>query len=273
MDLWIKIAIIAGAIYLLLCLAAYLLQDFFLFHPEKLNRDFKFNYNSPFEEICIAGSGNSMISALLFHVKKPKGVVFYFKGNTRSIKGWAKFAKDFTEKGYDFFLIDYPGFGKSTGKRCELLIYKNAQIAYLWLKDLYQEDDIIIYGRSLGAGFATCIASWNNPKLLILDSPFYSFLELARYYTRILPTKLILKYCIPLYRFMKKVRCQSYILHGNKDRMIPYRFSLKIEKINSNRIRLLTIHGAHHNDLPKHQEYHWWLDYILNEADTMKRKS
>lgn len=266
MELWLSILLWVITGYVLASLVMYFIQDFFFFHPEKLHRDFVYKYNVPFREVNIEGVGQSNINALLFHVDQPKGVIYYFKGNTRSNKGWAKFAKDFTEKGYDFFMIDYPGFGKSTGKRNEETIHKNAQIAYLWLSDRYNENQISIYGRSLGSGFATRVAGWNNPAVLILDGPFYSFIGLCRYYTQILPLPLILKYRIPLNKYLQEVKCPVYSIHGDKDWLIPYRFSVRLAKEFPEKLELITIKGAKHNNLPKFDEYHLALNRILNEA-------
>ena len=115
------------------------------------------------------------INSVLFRVPNSRGLIYYFKGNSKSIKGWAKFAKDFLGNGYDFFIMDYRGFGKSRGKRSETKLYNDAQHIYKWLTDRYPENKIVIYGRSLGSGIATRVASWNKPRMLILDSPYFSF--------------------------------------------------------------------------------------------------
>lgn len=271
MEIGIHFFIIVLFVYLGIVLGAFLLQEYFLFHPEKLHSSFKFKYPIPFEEVVIPGDKNSIIDALHFKVDGATKVVFYFKGNTRSIKGWGKFAIDFTSKGYNFFMIDYPGFGKSTGKRNEELIYKNAQIAYDHLKKYYPEDDIIIYGRSLGAAFATCIAANNNPSMLILDSPYVSMHRLAQYYTRILPLKYILKYKMPLYDFACKTTIPIHILHGDRDWIIPYRFSLELLSIDPARINLYTINGGSHNNLPKFEQYHLFLKEILHTSIQKKQ--
>ena len=92
------------------------------------------------------------INGIHFKVPNSKGVVYYFKGNSRSIKGWGKFARDFVSKGYDFFMVDYRGFGKSRGRRTEAILYSDAQHVYKWLTKHYDEEQIIIYGRSMGSG-------------------------------------------------------------------------------------------------------------------------
>ncbi len=262
---WLYIVLIVIGSYIVVSIISYLIQDLFFFHPEKLKRNFRFKFKMKFNEVQLKGADDCLIDGLYFPAENAEQVIFYFKGNTRSIKGWSKFAKDFTTKGVSFFLFDYPGFGKSTGECSEKNIHANSQIAYNWLKDRFGEENIIIYGRSLGAGFATYIAKENNPSLLILDSPFYSIRLLVRYYTRILPLRWLLKYKSPLNDYIKEVKCDVHIIHGDKDITIPYRFSLRLKEINPDKIELHTIHGARHNNLPKFESYHQVLDEVIHE--------
>ena len=95
------------------------MQDKFIFKPEKLKQDFQFKYDVPFKELFFDVEPGVRINGLHFYREKPQGLILYFHGNTRSIKGWAKYAKDFYRYDYDVVLVDYRGFGKSTGKRGE----------------------------------------------------------------------------------------------------------------------------------------------------------
>jgi len=250
-------------LYALLCLAVYLIQEWFIFHPEQLPQDFKYQYEYPFEEIFLAPEINVLINALHFRLPNTKGVVFYCKGNSRSIKGWGKFARDFLGKGYDFFLIDYRGFGKSRGKRSEAAIYNDCLYAYNYLKQFYSEDDIIVYGRSIGSGFATRTAAENKPQKLILDSPYYSFIDITKRYLPFLPVERILRYHIRTDLWMVKVSCPVYILHGTKDRIIPYKSGKKLANLAQNGT-IIAIEDAGHNNLPRFASYHDHLYAILN---------
>ena len=134
MELWLKVGIILVSTYVVISIIAYFIQDILLFHPEILSSDFRFNYEEPFEEVFIDIDEHTRINGLYFAAETSDIIVFYFKGNTRSIKGWAKFATDFIPKQVDFFMIDYPGFGKSIGRRTEKDIDNDGQIVYQWLK-------------------------------------------------------------------------------------------------------------------------------------------
>ncbi len=81
--------------YVILVILVYLIQEKLIFKPEKLHPDFKYKYDAPFRELFFDVSPGVNINGLHFTVEKPLGLVLYFHGNTRSIKGWARYARDF----------------------------------------------------------------------------------------------------------------------------------------------------------------------------------
>ena len=241
------------------------MQFFFFFRPEKLPPDYRFLYPDRFEEITVTGPEGNKIDVLIFNRPRPKGAVLYFKGNTKSIKGWSKFRADFVDAGYDFIIFDYPGFGKSTGHYNQQELFADSLAVYKYVKKRYGEEKIIIYGRSLGSGFAAYVAHQNNPRLLILDSPYTSTESLFRYYTRILPVHVLLRIHVPVDVYLADIKCPVHLIHGTKDKLIPFRFSRELEKINPARIRLHAINGGKHNNLPQTEEYHQVLNQLLND--------
>lgn len=261
--MWLTAIFVLIVLYITACIVAYFIQEWFIFHPEKLPTDFQYQYEYPFEEFFLHPEPNALINGLHFKLPRAKGVVFYFKGNSRSVKGWGKFARDFLGKDYNFFMIDYRGFGKSRGPRSESAIYKDCQLAYEYLKTLYPEEKIIIYGRSIGSGFATHVAAQNNPQKLILDSPYYNFIETVRRFLPFLPLSKIMKYHIRTDLWMPKVKCPVYILHGTKDRLIPFSSGKKLSLLSKNGV-IIPIEDAGHNNLPRFASYHDHLYAILN---------
>ncbi len=264
MEIWYSILFWVAIVYTSLCVLFYFGQDLFFFRPERLPNWFTYQYPFPFTEIDFDMEDGGTVNALHFRVPNSKGVVFYIKGNSRSIKGWGKFAKDFVGKGYDFFILDFRGFGKSRGHRTENILYADLQQVYKWLAAEYGENRMVLYGRSLGSGLATRIASWNNPHLLILDCPYYSFLFQIKRYAFILPIKWLLRYHIRTDLFIKKVQCPVYILAGKNDRLIPYRQSEMLKNLSPGNVRLYGIEGAGHNNLPAFPEYHDLLYDMLH---------
>ena len=255
------IYIIAG--YAALIIIVYIIQEKLIFKPEKLKQDFLYKYDAPFKELFFDVAEGVRINGLHFHVTEPHGLVLYFHGNTRSIKGWAKYAKDFYRYNYDVVLVDYRGFGKSTGKRNEKDMLNDMQVVYDTLAARYHQNHIIVYGRSLGSGFATKLACDNTPRYLILDAPYYSFIRAVQRFMPILPMRYVLRYRLQTDKWIKKVNCHTYILHGTKDWLIPIKHSEQLQKINPRKITLIRIHGGRHNNLPSFPEYHNFIRDIL----------
>ena len=253
--------VVAG--YLLLMLIAYLVQERFIFKPEKLDPAFEFRYDAPFREVSFTPEEGVSISGIQFYVENPHGLVLYFHGNSRSIKGWGKYAGDFFRFGYDVVLVDYRGFGKSTGKRSEHAMLSDMQFVYEQLALQYPEDHIIVYGRSMGSGFASKLASDNHPRYLILDAPYYSFRKVVERFLPFLPIRFVLRYQLRTDSWIRNVQCHTYILHGTRDWLIPLKHSERLQQINPQRITLIRIKGGGHNNLPSFPEYHNFLRDIL----------
>ena len=265
MPIWGHLIYVSAVIYCGVCVVFYVGQDYFFFRPERLPRWFVYQYAFPFTEVNFDMEDGGVVNAMHFKVPNSKGVVFYIKGNSRSIKGWGKFAKDFVGKGYDFFIMDYRGFGKSKGERSESILYADLQQVYKWLESTYGEENIVLYGRSLGSGLAARIASWNQPLMLILDCPYYSFLYNCKRFGFWLPLKWLLRYQIRTDLFVKKIQCPIHILGGKKDKLIPYNQCEMLQDLNPTHIKLYPIKNAGHNNLPDFPEYHDILYDILHE--------
>lgn len=264
--------IIIGVVYVVICLSFYFFQHFGFFRPEILSAAFEYKYPFPFEELDFDMEDGGRINAIYFKVPNSRGIVFYLKGNSKSLKGWGKFAKDFLSNGYDFFMMDYRGFGKSRGKRTQTKLFNDAQFIYKWLTDSYPEDQIILYGRSMGSGVAARIASWNKPGLLILDSPYFSFHYNVNRYLFFIPLKWLLRYDIRTDQYLKSVKCPIHIVHGTKDRLISFSQSEKLVALYPEKIKLHSVDGAHHNNLPDFPEFFEVLYNILNEKSNLPNR-
>ncbi len=260
------IVLVVVGIYVGICVLFYFLQDYFFFRPEKLPKNFQYKYPFPFEEVSFDMEDGGFVNGIYFEVPNSLGVVYYLKGNSRSVKGWGKFARDFLGKGYDFFMVDYRGFGKSDGKRTEKILFQDAQYMYRWLSKKYKEENIVVLGRSFGSGVAARIASWNNPKMLILDSPYYSFKKLTARFGFFIPLNQLLRYKIMTNQFLKVTDCPIHIIHGTADNLIPFKHSQKLKDEHGDKVKLYPIEGGHHNDLPDFEEFHDTLYDILTKA-------
>jgi len=267
MPAWLNILFIIFAIYVAISILLYYLQEFFLFKPEKLPPEFQFAYeNQVVDEYNLEARDGAIINGLHFKTQNPKGVVLYLKGNSKSIKGWGKFAVDFTRHQYDVIMVDYRGFGKSTGRRTQKSIKHDMQYVYNKIRERVSEEYIILYGRSLGSGFATKLASTNNPKMLILDAPYYSLTKVTTRYMPFMPLSLLLRFPMPTYKWLKYVNCPVHIIHGTNDKLIPLKSSVKLSKIKPKKTRLWPVIGGGHKNLNNFESYHRMLGEIIHFA-------
>ena len=256
-----------------LCLAVGLVcgcsQEGFIFYPEKLPSDYRFDFSVPFEEITLPVEG-AAINALLFKAAKPRGVVLYFHGNAGSLRSWGDVAVEFTGRDYDILIPDYRGFGKSTGSiTSEAALLQDGTAAYEFLARHYPEDRIVLYGRSIGTGIATHIAGIKQPKALILESPYFNLMDVASHHYPLIPVSLLeafLRYPLRTDRWIAKVPCRIYIFHGTADTTIPYRASERLLQLCKDRGRLIRLEGGDHNNLADFALYQEQLGMILREG-------
>jgi len=261
----ILVLIFLGAIYLIFATTLYFTQERFFFYPTKLSPNYPFSQFAPHQELFFDTPNDGHINALLFKSTPSKGIVFYSHGNSRSLDDWAWIQEDFTLKGYDVLIYDYRTFGKSKGNITEHNLYSDARYIISYLQETYAEDQIVIYGRSLGASIATQMATEFNVKSLILETPFSSMLSMVHASTPYVPVKYILRYKLNNKRKMRNLLCPVHILHGTQDELIPLRHAKRLYQTNSNPASSLTIvEGANHNNVSQYPIYHEVLQSILD---------
>jgi len=261
---WVKVILI---IYCLVGIALYYLQDMILFHPVALNRDHEYHFNIPYKEMNIPYTENSNINIIQFQktADSTKGVVLYFHGNKKNISWYAPYPPDFTKHGYEVWMIDYPGYGKSTGKFTEQLLYDWALQLYKLARARFPKDSIIIYGKSMGTGIAAELASVRDCKALILETPYYSMSSLMSTYAPIYPVERMIHYKIPTWEYLQNVTAPVTIFHGTNDWTIPYRNAKRLQPFLKVSDQFVTIQNGSHNDLHKSPLFRQKLDSILNK--------
>ena len=250
--------------YLIICIVLYFFQEKVIFAPEKLDKNFKFTFIGNFQELNIKTEDQKILNGILFKTDSSKGVIFYLHGNAGSLNSWGEVAKTYTELGYDVYMLDYRGYGKSEGViTSQSQLFKDVQTAYNKIKDRYSEDKIVVLGYSIGTGLATKIASTNNPRLLILQAPYYSLTYMMRHTYPIIPT-FLLKYKLKTNQFIQDCKMPIVIFHGNQDEVIPYESSLKLKDLLKPNDTLITLKDQRHNGMTDNPEYRKEIKKILD---------
>jgi uncharacterized protein len=260
-----KTIVVLVALYFFVGLLLYFFQEKFLFHPQKLNTNYTFNFKKPFAELIIPLSNTDTLSLVKFYTNAAdkKGIVLYYHGNMKNVTHYEPYVNIFTKNGYDVWMPDYPSFGKSSGMLSEQKMYEQALLAKKLVLDSVKESSLIIYGKSLGTGIAAYVAQNTKAKYLILETPYSSIHNLYKHYAPIYPVKILANYEIPSCQFLKNVQSPITIFHGTKDDVIPLSNALQLKKSIKRTDQFKIIEGANHQNINKTQAYFYAIDSLL----------
>jgi uncharacterized protein len=261
---WVKILLL---LYASIGIALFYLQEKFLFHPTKLASDYTFKFDGKFEEIRMPFNETDTLSLVKFFPTDSirKGIVIYYHGNMNNVEHYAAYTKPFTKLGYEVWVQDYPGFGKSTGEITEKKLYDQALQVKKMVDVKFGNDSIIIYGKSLGTGIAAYIASNTKAKMLILETPYYSIPALFSCYAPIYPSSSMANYKIPTNEYLQDVKYPIVIFHGTKDGVIPYRSASKLKAFLKPTDTFITVPDATHKNINGTDIYYAAIDSLLGK--------
>lgn len=264
---FIKITTIIVSIYLIVCIGLYFYQEKFIFHPLKLDKNYVFNFEGKYEEVTINLFDGKKLHGLLFKADSSKGLIFYLHGNAGNLSTWGELAKNYQEIGYDVFMLDYRGYGKSEGTiESQEQLFHDVQHAFDFIKTKYCESDIVILGYSIGTGIASSLATNNSPKLLVLQAPFYSMSDMMEKQFSIIP-KFLLRYKFPNNEFLKKSTIPVVIFHGRDDEIIPYESSERLLKESQTIDTLISLPLQGHNGMTENPNYLTGIGEILKKYE------
>ena len=245
----------------------YIFQEQFIFLDDDLAQDYVYKFERPFEEVRLE-NGKAELNGLYFPVDSAKGAIVYFHGNRGNLKRWGDAVQPLVELGYSVLVMDYRGYGKSSGKRTKQTLFNDAQLWYDWLNQKYTEDDIIIYGRSIGTGIASWLASQKKPRQLLLETPYYTLAAMAKRYYPMYPAKYALRFNFESFKYLQNVKAPVVIFHGTEDSVVPYEQGLRLyESINSTSKQFFTIEGGEHKNLIEFEDFREALGRVLNVSD------
>lgn len=252
-------------VYSVLLSLGYMLQRSFILHPKKLDKSYEYAFDFRFDEVNFPieeGEVNA-IHAYANTTGNSKGAVLYFHGNADNLKRWGHVSSDFIERGYDVIMMDYRGFGKSDGKSTESNMYLDAESMYEYALKKYSPEDLIIYGRSIGSGVATQLASKNKVKSLFLETPFYSLEDVVKNKYPFVLLLFKLEFQFPNFSNIKSMDTPIHIFHGTNDKVVPYESAEKLKSLLKETDTFLTIDGAGHKNIPTFEAYQQVLTDLL----------
>ena len=221
--------------YILLLTFVFFFQRSLLYHPV-VNNYYGEKLNVKIEEVKITTVDNIELLAW-YHKKdiKKYKTILYLHGNAGSLENRIYKINQFNNMNINFLLIAWRGFSGNAGKPTEQGLYQDARSAVKWLiNEGAIEENIVIYGESLGTGVATEIAQNKNFAGVILESPFTSMIDLGQKHYPIFPVKFLLKDKYESEKKIKNLRSPILVIHGKKDKIVPFYMGEKIYDIANN---------------------------------------
>ena len=214
-------------IYLLVVLFISFYQRKLLYHHGENNYLDQNTLNHKIEKVYIP-SDKKLIG---WYFKKNKNfkTLLFFHGNAGKIDNRIYKLNEFSKMNINYLIFGYRGFSGNSGKPHEEVLYKDAKAAKFWLNQKNIPDEqIILYGESLGTAIAIDLAVEHKFSGIILESPFTSMTELAKKYYPYLPVKLILKDKFDSIKKLNVIEAPILIMHGKKDKIVPFNMGLRI---------------------------------------------
>lgn len=243
--IWLKrISITLGILYLVICGLLYFYQEALIFHPRPRAESHQYG---DFEEEWVDLTDGERLSVLrLPGSNEARGGILYLHGNVGDNGRSLYQTQNLRDNGYDLWLVDYRGYGKSSGSIAgEANMTEDLQPVYERMKAVYGEEDILLAGYSLGTGPACYLAANNKPGGLVLVAPYTSLVDMKNEFFWMFPD-FLMKYELNNLRQLAETECPVRIVHGTGDELIPYSMSERLEAVDPGRIQLEALVGVGH---------------------------
>ena len=223
----------------------YLVQEKLLFHPQTLAADYTFHFPVPYREIRLPVAG-AELHGLHFRHENPQGAIVFFHGNAGSLAHWGNIGARLAALGYDCYLFDYRGYGKSTGRlRSETQMLADVDAMMAYIRRDSGDKPLTLIGYSLGSGMAAYAAAHYPVERLILVSPFHTLRGLIQEKYPIVPA-LLIKYPLPSAEYLaQSPETPILLFHGRRDTLIPPAHSHRLRAQFPDRTTLHELDAGH----------------------------
>ena len=234
-------------VYFLVLAYLYFFQRNLMYHPDENNYS-NDELKVSVEKIKIKTKDNIELLGW-YHEKNLKDfkTLLFFHGNAGSLENRIHKLNKFNDMNINFLIIAWRGFSGNKGKPSEKGLYEDGQSAIQWLLDKgLKEEDIIIYGESLGTGVATHLAQNKNFAGVILETPFTSMVDAAKTFYPYIPVNFLLKDKFKSNAKIQNINSPVLIMHGEADQIVPFAMGKKIFEIaNEPKFSYFTKHDNH----------------------------
>lgn len=251
---WLRrIAITLGValvvVYLAGMAAMYVLQRSFQYEPGAEVLPLSQTALAGAELVTIPTGGGATLTGWYQPPEAGRPLIIYYKGNADNYTAEHIRYEAFTADGYGFLAFDYRGFPASPGAINQANILEDALSVFDWVKA--KDYPIVIWGRSLGSGPATYVASQREADALLLETPFDSALSVGQERYWFFPVNLLMLDQFPVDSWIADVSEPVLVALGTADKTIPYHHGQRVYDLAPNKYDEWIVEGAGHSDLWK----------------------
>jgi hypothetical protein len=157
--------------------------------------------------------------------KPGQRTIVYIHGNAGTLGDRHERVLPYLERGFGMLLVGYRGYGGNPGEPTETGLYDDGRAHLDWLtRQGVRDDEVVLYGESLGAAVATQLATERKAAALVLEAPFASILLSARARYPLLAFDWLVKDKFANIDKIDKINMPLFVIHGALDRVTPQRF-------------------------------------------------
>ncbi len=220
----IPILLVVAGGYGALTTLIYLLQERLLFYPTRELYSTPAAVGLGYEDVRLKTSDDETLHGWWIPHDNAFATLLFFHGNAGNISGRLDTVEMLRRLGLNIFILDYRGYGQSTGAPSEEGLYRDAEAAWQYLvRDRsVPPSDVIVHGRSLGGGPATWLCERVQCGALILESTFTSVPDAGAFHYPFLPVRLLSKIDFDNLARIVRCRCPVMVMHSPDDDIIPF---------------------------------------------------
>jgi fermentation-respiration switch protein FrsA (DUF1100 family) len=252
MNSFMNFLLVAACGYSFFLAFVYFYQPRLLFFPDIPSREIEVSPSEvglQYESVKLVTGDNVQLDAWFIPAPQARGVILFCHGNAGNISHRLDSLLLFQELGLSTIIFDYRGYGRSQGKPSELGTYQDAEAAWQYLTQQrgFSPQEIILFGRSLGAAVASHLAANHKPAGLIMESCFTSVPDIASDVYPFLPARLLSKFEYNAIANLQSINHPVLIVHSPNDEIIPYKHGRTLYEAAKEPKRFLELRGGHND--------------------------
>ena len=227
----------------------YMQQPNMVFYPFKNIEATPKDWGLAYDDVELELTDKTKISGWYSPHLEANKTILFFHGNGGNISHRGDSIYIFHKLKLNVLIIDYPGYGSSTGQPSEDGLYQSASAAWQYLisDKKVKPEDIIIFGRSLGGAVAVDLATRVKAGGLILESTFSSVSDIVKIAFPIMSNFIYLRYSFDSLSKITNVKSPVLLIHSPDDEVIPFELGKKLFTAIQSEKKFLQIKGGHND--------------------------